>query len=105
MAALLPTIVPIILESTETKVIQEEVEKEKGAEFDLDSDDEDEEVMIGLDLEGIDEQVSAIHCLGTLFLECSTTMYPYLEQICTQFKKIGKYTHENVRYHVCLSYT
>ena len=75
-------------------------------EFDLDSDsDGEDEMMFGLDLDGIDEQTSAIHCLGNLSLNCSALMQPYLPQICEKFKILGDYMHENVRYHVCLSYT
>jgi len=41
--------------------------------FDLDSDSDDNEV-VHMDLEGIDEQTSAIHCLGNLSLNCSGLM-------------------------------
>jgi len=58
-----------------------------------------------MDLEGIDEQTSAIHCIGNLALNCSGIMHQYLPQICERFKLLGGYVHENVRYHVCLSYT
>ena len=53
MAPLIPQIIPSILEATETKVgMDTKVEETDG--FDLDSDD-DEEVVVGVDLEGIDD--------------------------------------------------
>jgi len=81
-----------------------QVEKEGGAEFDLDSDEEDGEEMV-MDLEGIDEQVAAIHCLGNLSLYCSGIMQPHLERVCEVLLKIGAYVHDNVRYHTCLTLT
>lgn len=80
MAQLIPVIVPHILESAQTKVTAAPKIEEKGAdEFDLDSDEDDEDdMMVGVDLEGIDEQVSAIHCLGNLSLYCSGLMQPHL---------------------------
>ena len=60
---------------------------------------------MALDMEGIDEQVSAIHCLGTLSLYCAGLMQPYIEQVVAQLQKVCQYAHENVRYHTCLSLT
>ena len=75
-------------------------------EFDLDSDSgDDDEMLFNIDVEAIDEQTSAIHCLGNLSLNCSALMQPYLEQICEKFKVLANYMHENIRYHVCLSLT
>ena len=108
MAPIIPMILDQILESTETKVASQEVDTEKKAdEFDLDSDEEDEEegIMLQLDYEAIDEQVSAIHCLGNLSLNCSGLMQPHLERICEKLKSLGGFVHENVRYHVSLSLT
>ena len=85
MAPIIPMILDTILESTETKIAGKEVEKgKKEDEFDLDSDEEDDEdgIMLQLDIEAIDEQVSAIHCLGNLCLNCSELMQPHLERIC-----------------------
>ena len=70
MAQIVPLIIDPIIEATETKISAVKVEAED--EFDLDSDDENEEVM--MDLEGIDEQVAAIHALGNLSLYCSGVM-------------------------------
>ena len=64
-----------------------------------------DEGIVGIDLEGIDEQSSAIHCLGNLSLNCSSLMQPYLEEVCAKLKVLGDYMHENIRYHVCLSLT
>ena len=80
MESIIPVIVPLVLESTNTKVAAEGPNDGKAAtaEFDLDSDQDDDPDMF-LDLEGVDEQVSAIHCLGNLSLNCSGLMQPYLE--------------------------
>ena len=79
MESIIPVIVPLVLESTNTKVAAQDP-KEAAKEFDLDSENEDDPDMF-LDLEGVDEQVSAIHCLGNLSLNCSALMQPYLEGI------------------------
>ena len=105
MDTIIPIIIEPILEACETKLIAQSHEhEEEGAEFDLDSDDEDGEV-VGFDLEGTDEQVSAIHCIGNLCLYCSGIMQPYLEKVCEKFKDAGENVHENVRYHISLSLT
>ena len=62
-------------------------------------------MVMQLDLEGVDEQVSAIHCLGNLALYCSGLMQPYLTTIWDKLQNLGGYVHENVRYHICLSFT
>jgi len=103
MAQIIPMIIEPILEATETKVGAVKVEHAEG-EFDLDDDDEDDEEML-LDLEGVDEQVAAIHALGNMSLYCSGIMQPYLEKICEELLKLGTYVHENVRYHTCLTLT
>ena len=107
MSTIIPIVIESILNACDTKVNMEDAIEEQGpAEFDLDSDSEgDDDMMIGLDLDGVDEQTSAIHCLGNLSLNCSVIMQPYLPQICEKFSKLGGYIHENIRYHICLSYT
>jgi len=106
MAPIIPLILEPILAATEKEAVIEVKNEKTAAEFDLDSDeDDDEDVMMEYDLEGVDEQVSAIHCLGNLSLNCSGLMQPYLERICEQLKKVGTYVHENVRYHCCLTFT
>jgi len=109
MANIIPMIIEPILLATETQVVGEDPTKkaaDQAAEFDLDSDDEDsEDFVMQYDLEGVDEQVSAIHCLGNLSLNCSALMQPYLERICEKLKHLGGYVHENVRYHICLTFT
>lgn len=105
MSQLIPMIVPKILEACDTKVaIQPKIEEAEDG-FDLDSDEDDDDDVVQMDLEGIDEQTSAIHCLGNLSLNCSGLMQPYLEQICNKLKELGDMVHENVRYHVCLTFT
>ncbi len=44
---------------------------------DEDDGEDEDEMMFGLDLEGIDEQTSAIHCLGNLSLNCGALMHQY----------------------------
>lgn len=56
-------------------------------------------------MDGLDEQTSAIHCLGNLSLNCSAIMQPYLPTIVEKFSQLGGFFHENVRYHICLSLT
>lgn len=105
MAQIIPMIIEPILAATETQISSVKVDnKEGGAEFDLDSeDDDDEEIM--MDLEGVDEQVAAVHALGNLSLYCSGIMQPHLERVCEALLKLSAYEHENVRYHVCLTLT
>ena len=57
MATIIPIVIESILEACDTKVNMEDAtQKQPTAEFDLDSDSDDgEEMMIELDLEGIDE--------------------------------------------------
>ena len=83
------------------------MEEESDDEFSLDSD-EDGDVdiqQVEIDVEGLDEQISAVHCLGNLSLNCSQLMQPYLEQICKKMSELGDHFHENMRYHVCLTLT
>ncbi len=109
MAPIIPLIIEHILSSTETQICGEEVDKkgDQGAEFDLDSDDDDDgdDMIMQYDLEGVDEQVSAIHCLGNLSLYCSELMQPYMTRIWEKLQNLGGYVHENVRYHICLTFT
>ena len=105
MAQILPIIIEPILESCETKVTSKDVEKPSTDTFDLDSESDDEYEMVGVDNGDLDEQTSAIHCVGNLALNCSGLMQPYLDRALEKLSKIGDYAHENVRYHVCLTYT
>ena len=52
MAQLIPTIVPIIIESTETKLNIEKLVEQADNEFDLDSDEDSEDEVHLMDLEG-----------------------------------------------------
>lgn len=64
---------PLILESTETKIMTKEKDGNKD-ELDLDSDEEDEDEEVDMahhNHDALDEQVSAIHCLGTFGLFCA----------------------------------
>ena len=105
MAEIIPVIVGPIIESCDTPIQAKTKggDEAQGPEFDLDSDDSDDMEIVEIDMEGVDDQTSAIHCLGNLSLNCSGLMQPYLEQVCKKFQEVGEYSHENVRYHVCLS--
>ena len=103
MATIIPMILDPIIEATETKISAVKVDQDE-KEFDLDSDEEDDEEIM-MDLEGIDEQVAAIHVLGNFSLYCSAIMQPHLPRVCETLLKLGSYVHENVRYHACLSLT
>jgi uncharacterized protein with von Willebrand factor type A (vWA) domain len=106
MEPLIPTIVEVALDTINAEIGLLTKEKEAGAptEFDLDSDQEDDEV-IGLDLQDVDEKSAAIGVLGHLCLNCSGIMQPHMEKICEALKTAEAYVHQNVRYHVALTYT
>lgn len=80
MAPIIPIVIQHILDACDTPVSLEEARpKASTPEFDLDSDSDDSnDMMLQMDLEGIDEQTSAIHCIGNLSLNCSAIMHPYL---------------------------
>ena len=104
MAQIVPVIIEPIISSTANKVVEVDVAKDED-EFDLDSDDDHDHDHVMMDLEGIDEQVAAIHALGNLCLYCSGLMQPHLQRISEAMLNIGQYVHENVRYHTCLTLT
>lgn len=103
MAPLIPTIIEPILAVASADLAMKTAPK-AAKEFSLDSDSDDEDV-VGIDLEGVDEKTSAIHAIGNIYLNCSALLEPYLERIVKVLKDLDGYCHENVRYHVCLSYT
>lgn len=76
-------------------------------QFSLDSDSEDEDKAIGMDVDVnfIDEKSSAVHALGNLCLFCPGLIINRLPEILEVLSDIAFYFHENIRYHVCLTYT
>jgi len=52
----------------------------------------------------LDEKSSAVHCLGNLALHCPGVIQPYMERIMKTLEDLSAYFHENIRYHVCLTY-
>lgn len=63
--------------------------------------------MVGMDVDVnfIDEKAAAVHALGNLFLFCPSLVLPRLQEALDVLNEIGFYFHENIRYHVCLTYT
>jgi hypothetical protein len=58
-----------------------------------------------VDVNFIDEKTSAVHALGNICLFCTTAILPRMQEIIDVLGAISFYFHENIRYHVCLSYT
>lgn len=85
---------------------QEETEKKTKEAFSLDSDSEDEERIVGMnvDVNFIDEKSAAVHALGNISLYCAGLILPRLKEIVEILSEISDYFHENIRYHVCMTY-
>lgn len=58
-----------------------------------------------IDINFLDEKSSAVHCLGHLCLFAMPCLVDRLPDILKELKEITKYFHENIRYHVCMTYT
>jgi hypothetical protein len=58
-----------------------------------------------VDVNFIDEKTSAVHALGNISLFCTTLILPRMQEIIDVLGAISFYFHENIRYHVCLTYT
>ena len=86
-------------------LVEKVAEKEKQG-FSLDSDSEDENV-VGLDLDSnfLDEKAAAIHALGNICLNCAGIMQPHMDRVMKSLKEVEMYFHENIRFHVCMTYT
>jgi hypothetical protein len=74
--------------------------------LDSDSDEDGEGDVVGMDVDinFIDEKASAVHALGNLCLFCPSLVFPRMQEIIETLKEIEFYFHENIRYHVCLTY-
>jgi hypothetical protein len=72
----------------------------------LDSDSEDEADLVGMDVDVnfIDEKSAAVHALGNISLFCPSLILPRMQEIMDVLSEISFYFHENIRYHVCLTY-
>jgi len=57
-----------------------------------------------VDVNFIDEKSSAVHALGNIALFCSGPILPRLSEIVEVLSELGEYFHENIRYHVCMTY-
>jgi hypothetical protein len=108
MAPIINQVIDEILNTikSESGIKEEYIEKQKEA-FSLDSDSEDERHLAGMDVDVnfIDEKSSAVHALGNIALFCTSLILPRMEEILDVLSFISFYFHENIRYHVCLSYT
>lgn len=53
----------------------------------------------------LDEKSAAVHSLGNLFLFCPGLILPRIKEILDMLSGIAFYFHENIRYHVCMTYS
>lgn len=111
---IVPTILEEVLKSIasqggirETTMNQINAEsKKKDFSLDTDSEEDDDEVVgMDIDINFLDEKSAAIHCLGHLCLFAMPCLVDKLPQILNELKELHKYFHENIRYHVCMTYT
>lgn len=89
-----------------TSGVVEEVEQKPKEAFSLDTDSEDEAELVGMDVDVnfIDEKSAAVHALGNFALFCPGLIFPRLQEILDVLNEIAFYFHENIRYHVCMTY-
>lgn len=59
---------------------------------------------MNVDVNFIDEKSAAVHALGNIALFCSGLILPRLNEIVEVLSEISDYFHENIRYHVCMTY-
>ena len=109
MAPIINTVLDEILKSCKSDAgFQEEHAKKSKDAFSLDSDSEDENqaslVGMNVDVNFIDEKSAAVHALGNIGLFCGGLILPRMQEIVDVLGEIGDYFHENIRYHVCMTY-
>lgn len=109
MQPIFDTVLSEILKSCKSEAgFQEQHEKKAKEAFSLDSDSEDEgqEQLVGMnvDINFIDEKSAAVHALGNIGLFCGSLILPRLNEIVEVLGEIADYFHENIRYHVCMTY-
>jgi hypothetical protein len=96
-----------ILKSCKSEAgFKEEKETKTKDAFSLDSDSDEGEQLVGMnvDINFIDEKSAAVHALGNMGLFCAGLLLPRLKEIVDILAEIGDYFHENIRYHVCMTY-
>jgi hypothetical protein len=83
-----------------------EIEQKPKEAFSLDTDSEDEGELVGMDVDVnfIDEKSAAVHALGNIGLFCSGIILPRMTEIMEVLSELADYFHENIRYHVCMTY-
>jgi hypothetical protein len=83
-------------------------DKKKGKDFSLDSDSDEIQggdiVGMDIDINFLDEKASAVHALGHLCIFAMPCLMDQLPKILATIKELEKYFHENIRYHICLTY-
>ena len=107
MAPIINQVIDEILKSCKSDAgMKTEVEKKTKEAFSLDSDSEDEAEVVGMDFDVnfIDEKSAAVHALGNIGLFCSSLILPRLKEIVDVLSELADYFHENIRYHVCMTY-
>ena len=107
MAPIINQVLDEILKSCKSEAgMKSEVETKPKEAFSLDTDSEDEGELVGMDVDVnfIDEKSAAVHALGNIGLFCSTLILPRLKEIIDTLSELGDYFHENIRYHVCMTY-
>jgi importin-4 len=107
MAPIINQVLDEILKSCKSEAgMKTEVEQKPKEAFSLDSDSEDEAELVGMDVDVnfIDEKSAAVHALGSIGLFCSGLILPRLKEIIDVLSELADYFHENIRYHVCMTY-
>lgn len=108
MAPIIDQVLTAVLASCKSeKGIVKVEENAQNKQFSLDSDSDDEGGVIGMDVDVnfIDEKSAAVHALGNLCVFCPSLVFARLPEILEVLKDIAFYFHENIRFHVCLTYS
>lgn len=84
--------------------LQEPENQPKKAGFSLDSDSEEDGGHQFVDLANLDEKSSAINALGVMGMHVPKLMGTKLKEIMEALEGLQQHFHENVKYHVCLTY-
>lgn len=94
---------------SESGLVKKTEPSEKKKEFSLDSDSEDDDdegyVGVDVDVNFIDEKSAAVHALGNICLNCTEKTLEHFNDIIACLDELAFYFHENIRYHVCMTYT
>ena len=89
------------------EVASENNNNNKSFSLGSDSDDDEEGDLLGVDVDVnfIDEKSAAVHAIGNICLNCTGKTMEKMEEILACLDELGFYFHENIRYHVCMTYT